>query len=114
MLHSYPDAPVRILPESCRELVFEDNQLLFLAEFSGTAEALCPRAILRRVLQKAASMGYEAYAALEYEFFVFNETPESIRTKRFRDLTPMTPDNFGYSILRNTVHAELYHQILKV
>lgn len=110
----YPDAHVRIIPHSCRELVFEDNQLLFIAEFAGNAEALCPRAVLRLVIDKAAQMGFEAYAALEYEFFMFDETPESVRLKGFRDLKPMTPDFFGYSIIRNTVHAELYHQILNM
>lgn len=108
----YPDASVRIIPSTCRELVFEDQQLLFMAEFAGAAEAICPRALLRRVVNKAAAMGYDAYAALEYEFFMFDETPESVRAKGFRNLQTMTPDNFGYSIIRNTVHADLYHQIL--
>ena len=110
----YPDAQVRILPETCRELIFEENQLLFMAEFNGPAEMICPRAVLRRVIQKATQMGFDALAALEYEFFMFNETPESIRTKNFQELLPITPDFFGYSILRNTVHAELYHQILNM
>lgn len=110
----YPDAEVRIIPSSCRDIVFENNQLLFLAEFQHKAEAICPRATLRRVINKAASMGFDAYAALEYEFFVFDETPESVRAKGFRNLNTMTPDNFGYSIIRNTVHAEFYHQILQM
>lgn len=93
----YPDASVRIIPSSCRDNVFEENQLLFLAEFSKEAEAICPRALLRRVLQKAKSMGYEAYAALEYEFFVFDESPDSVRAKGYRNLKTMTPDNFGLS-----------------
>jgi glutamine synthetase len=38
----YPDAPVRILPETCRDIVFEDNELLFMAEFAGSAAKLCP------------------------------------------------------------------------
>jgi glutamine synthetase len=108
----YPDANVRIIPSSCRELVVEDNQLLFLAEFAEKAEAICPRAVLKRVLEKAKNMGFDVYAALEYEFFVFDETSESVRAKGFRNLKTLTPDNFGYSILRNTVHAEFYHQIL--
>lgn len=108
----YPDASVRILPETCREIAFEENQLLFMAEFSGGAEAICPRATLRRVLNKAKAMGYSAQAAFEYEFFVFDETPDSVRAKGFRNLKPITPDNFGYSIIRNTVFAEFYHQIL--
>lgn len=110
----YPDASVRIIPSSCRDIVFEDNQLLFMAEFVGAAEAICPRAVLRRVIDKAASMGFDAFAALEYEFFVFDETPESVRAKGFRNLKTFTPDNFGYSIIRNTVHAEFYHQILNM
>lgn len=110
----YPDASVRIIPSSCREIVFEDNQLLFMAEFADDAEAICPRAMLRRIINKASSMGFDAFAALEYEFFVFDETPESVRAKGFRNLKTFTPDNFGYSIIRNTVHAEFYHQILNM
>ena len=110
----YPDTLVRILPETCRDLVFEENQLLFMAEFAGEAENLCPRALLPRMVNKADAMGFAAYAALEYEFFMFDETPDSIRAKGFRDLKPMTPDFFGYSMIRNTVHADLYHQILNM
>lgn len=110
----YPDTNVRIIPSSCRDIVFEDNQLLFIAEFSGRAEAICPRALLRRMVQKAASMGYEVLAALEYEFFVFDETPDTVRAKGYKNLKTITPDNFGYSIIRNTVNAEFYHQILNM
>ncbi len=110
----YPDAQVRIVPNSCRELVFEENQLLFMAEFAGAAEKICPRALLRRIIQKAEAMGFDAYAALEYEFFMFDETPDSVRAKGFRNLKTFTPDFFGYSIIRNSVHAELYHQILNM
>lgn len=109
----YPDAEVRIIPSSCRDLYLEDT-LLFLGEFSGAAEAICPRAVLRRVLHKAESMGFDAFGALEYEFFMFDETPDSVREKGYRNLKPLTPDNFGYSIIRNSVHAELYHQILEM
>jgi glutamine synthetase len=57
-------------------------------------------------------MGFSANAALEYEFFLFNETPKSVREKGFRNLEPFTPDNFGYSVLRGSVHHDLYAQIL--
>jgi len=108
----YPDAPVRIVPETCRALPFEDEMLLFIAEFSDSAEPLCPRATLNRVLNRARSLGYEVSAALEYEFFLFNETPDSVREKNYQNLTPISPDFFGYSVIRNSVHADLYHQIL--
>ena len=110
----YPDAPVRILPETCREIPFEDGMLLFIAEFADAAEEVCPRAALRRVVKLAEDMGLDAYAALEYEFFMFDETPESIREKGFRNLKPLSPGWFGYSMLRNSAYAELYHEILEL
>lgn len=108
----YPDAPVRILPDTCRELPEEPGMLLFLAEFAEQAEAVCPRACLRRVLEKASEMGFALRAAFEYEFFLFNETPDSVRDKGYRGLQPITPGNFGYSVLRNSVYAEQYHSLL--
>ncbi len=108
----YPDAPVRLLPASCREVPFEDNMLFFLGEFAGPAEALCPRAVLRRTVERARAMGFEPYAALEYEFFVFNETPHSLREKHYRNLAPMAPGFFGYSVLRNSVHSDFYQDLL--
>ncbi len=110
----YPDAPVRIVPDSCREIPFENDMLLFMAEFADHAEALCPRNLLRRIAAKAEELGFNAMAALEYEFFMFRETPQSAREKGFRNLDPLTPDWCGYSILRNSVHAELYQQILEM
>lgn len=110
----YPDAPVRILPHTCRDIPFEGDMLLFLAEFADQAEAVCPRACLRRVVDKARDMGLEPFGALEYEFFLFDESPVSAREKGFRNLKPFTPGWFGYSMLRNSVHAELYHEILDI
>jgi glutamine synthetase len=108
----YPDAPVRVIPESCREIPFEEGTLLFVAEFDGGAAAICPRNLLKRVIHRAQTMGYDPFAALEYEFFLFNETPQSIRDKGYKNLLPFTPDWFGYSMLRNSVHSDLYQQIL--
>nr|MDJ0991519.1 hypothetical protein [Desulfobacterales bacterium] len=108
----YPDAPVRILPESVRELPFEENTLFFLGEFAEAAEAFCPRGVLRRVLERARQMGFDPLAGFEYEFFLFEEDAHSVRTKRYRDLKPMAPGFFGYSVLRNSVHSEFYRELL--
>ena len=110
----YPDAPVRIIPESCRELPFEENGLFFLCDFTAPADTICPRSLLQRILEKASDMGFKAYGSLEYEFFVFDETPDSIRDKDYLELEPLAPDAFGYSIIRNTVAAEIYQEIIKV
>ena len=110
----YPDAQVRVLPETCRPLSLEDDTLLFLAEFSGEAEAICPRGVLRRVLESLAELGYGLRAGLEYEFFVFDETPRTAAEKRYRDLKPFTPGNFGYSVLRSSVHSAIYRELMQM
>jgi glutamine synthetase len=83
----YPDAQVRIIPESCT--------LLFLAEFDGAAADICPRRLLSRVIARAREMGFDPFAALEYEFFLFNETPQSIRDKGYKNLESLTPEEMA-------------------
>ena len=108
----YPDANARVLPATGRLLPFEGDIPFFLCELTDAAEAICPRGVLRRVIDKAASMGFAVSSAFEYEFFVFEETPESVRAKNYKDLKPLTPGFFGYSVLRSSVHAELYGDLL--
>jgi glutamine synthetase len=109
---AYPDATVRLLPETMRDIPFEPKTALFLGEFAGRAESVCPRGALRRVLERARGMGLAASAAAEFEFFMFEETPQSVRDKGYRDLKTMTPGAFGYSVLRSSVHSELYQELL--
>jgi len=109
---AYPDASIRVLPGTQREIPFEPKTALFLGEFAGPAEAVCPRGTLRRVLARAADMGYAVNAAAEFEFFLFQETPQTVREKGYRGLQTMTPGAFGYSVLRASVHADLYHELL--
>ena len=108
----YPDAPVRVLPDTARTIPFEGDMVLFLGEFAGAAEKICPRGTLRKVVERARAMGLEPVSSVEYEFFLFEETPDSVREKNYRGLKSITPGFFGYSMLRNSVHAEFYHELL--
>lgn len=108
----YPDAMVRIVPDSYRALPFEEDMPFFLAEFTDRAAALCPRRLLQRVLDRADGMGYAASAGVEYEFFAFEETARSVREKNYRNLVPYGEGNFGYSVIRNSVHADFYQLLL--
>ncbi len=109
---AYPDAPARILPDTCRELATEPGGLFFLSEFAPPADTVCPRAALRRVVERAKKLGFELRCGFEYEFFVFDETPHSIREKNYRNLKTISPGFFGYSVLRNSVYAEWYKDVL--
>ena len=109
---AYPDAGVRLIPETLRQIPFENDMPLILGEFTGAAEAICPRGLFRRVLARADDMGYTLKAAAEFEFFVFEETPHSVREKNYKNLNNLTPGFFGYSMLRSGVHSEIYQDLL--
>ena len=108
----YPDSQIKIIPETCRRLPFEPNTLLFLADFIGPCAKISPRTILQNVLNKAQAMGFVACSGFEYEFSVFAEDSNSVRAKNYRDMQPITPGNFGYSMLRSSTFAEFYQDLL--
>jgi len=109
----FPDAQFRLRVDTERWLP-DEGVPLFLGEFvtaDGGDHPLCPRTRLRQVLAKAAAAGIAVRLGFEYEFFVFAETPRSIREKRYRDLVPLTPGNFGYSILRASTQSTLFNEL---
>ena len=110
----FPDCPVTIDPTTARELPFEPGGLFFLGEMAGEGAAIDPRAAVGRILERLRSHGMTASAGFEYEFFIFEETPESVRAKGYHDLKPLAPGFFGYSGLRSLTHSELYNEILTV
>ena len=108
----YRDAPVRLDLSTLRRVPWEADTLLLVGSFEGAYQEICPRSVLTRTLAHAARLGFDVEAAFEYEFFLFDETPESVREKGYRNLKPVTPGMFGYSILRSSVHAELHHALM--
>lgn len=110
----FPDAPVSIDPTTARDTPLEGDMLLFLGNFTGKMSAVCPRSLLQRVIGKAADMGFSATAAAEFEFFVFDETPQSVRDKGYKNLKNLTPGWFGYSMLRSSVESDFYHALMKL
>ena len=108
----FPDANLRILPESGMILPFDNETVFFLSEFAGSAEAICPRGVLRRVLARASDMGFAVKAAMEFEFFMFEETSNGLHEKNFQNLRTLSQGSFSYSALRSLVHEDLYQDIL--
>lgn len=110
----FPDCAYRLDLGTLRWLPDEKDTPFFLAELvpppGATFHPICPRNILKRVLAAAADRGFEARMAFEYEFFLFNETPESAREKGYRNLRSFTPGMFGYSVLRTSVNSDLHQR----
>ena len=111
----FPDAPAKIDTSTYRNIPWEPNTALFIADFEyedGSHYPACPRQLLKKVLNNANDMGYKIKSAFEYEFFMFNETSHTIEEKNFENLIPFTPGMFGYSVIRNSVYSELYHDLI--
>ena len=110
----YPDTLAILDPSTVRHLPWEPRTAACLADFrhEGKAHPGCGRSLLRGVLERYAAKGWTPKVAVEFEFWLFKETPESVRDKHYRGLTPISPGMFGYSWLREGQHQELMHAIL--
>lgn len=111
----YPDAITRIDLSTMRLIPWEPGTALFLIDFyreDGSGLSISPRQVLERVLDRARTQGFGVKLAAEYEFWFFRETPQTLREKNFRGLTPLSPGMFGYSVLRASQNASLVLDIM--
>jgi glutamine synthetase len=111
----YPDAKARIDLDTMRPIPWEPETALFLIDFyrsDGSKLSISPRHVLERVLDRAASQGFGVKLAAEYEFWLFSENPQSLRDKNFRNLSPLSPGMFGYSVLRASQNSSLVLDIM--
>ncbi|MGY4158289.1 glutamine synthetase [Bradyrhizobium sp. USDA 4461] len=111
-LSAFGDADLRILSSTGRSVSYVGDHYLYLAEFMGTHETVCPRGVLRRVLRRAADHGYDCTAGFEFEFMLFKENADTIEDKPFGEWAPFTRGPFGYSIARSLAHQDLFGEIL--
>ena len=61
-----------------------------------------PRAILRKQVDRARAMGFEAMMATELEFYLFDNSYESLRDNNFTGLKPVSAYNEDYHIFQTT------------
>lgn len=112
----FPDALYRLDLTTERRLADEGGIPFFLGEFVArdgeSLHPICPRSRLKHLLNTAAGMGFGGKMAFEYEFFVFDETPHSIREKGYRNLKPLSPGAFGYSVLRTNTYSDLFNGLM--
>ena len=118
----FPDARARIDLSTYRTVPWEDDVPFFLGEFVWNGRnakepespyPLCPRQVLKRVLQRAEKLGVRPMCGMEFEWFNFAETPQSWADKRYANPTPLTPGMFGYSLLRASHGHEFFRAMLE-
>lgn len=113
--HGFPDALARIDLDTARRVPWDGDVPFFLGEFvgaDGTPSPICPRQTLRRVLARAARLGLQPMAGVEFEWFNFVETPHSWAAKKGVDPTTLTPGMFGYSLLRMADNRGFFNALM--
>ncbi len=112
----YPDGAAKIDLTTFRLIPWEPGTAFFLLDMctkAGDPLLLSPRQLFLHVLQEAAKRGYEAFFSAEYEFWLFDETAATLREKGFRNLKPLSPGMFGYSVLRASQNQQLVIDIME-
>ena len=109
----YPDAMAVIDPGTLRRVPWEDGLPFLLADFrEGDKDlGICPRGLLKKVIQQAVAEGYTAYFSQEFEWFNFIASSDDPARRSFQDLKPMTQGMFGYSILRASQNSTFFHEL---
>jgi glutamine synthetase len=111
----YPDAQARVDVSTGRVIPWEPDTAAFLLDFvnpDGSPYEAAPRQLLQKIGRRARELGFRPKFGAEYEYFIFRETPESLREKGFSNLTPLTPGMFGYSWILSSANASLVHAIV--
>lgn len=69
--------------------------------------AISPRAILKRQLARARTMGYDAMAATELEFYIFEQSYEALRDQGTDNLSLISAYNADYHLFQTTKEEPL-------
>ncbi|MDX2020011.1 MAG: glutamine synthetase family protein [Deltaproteobacteria bacterium] len=111
----YPDALARPDLSTFRRVPWDNHVPFFLADFEdaqGAPLAICPRKLLRQVIERTKAAGFEAKTGMEFEWFNFIETPQSWKDKHFTNPQPITPGMFGYSLLRTSRNLPFFNALM--
>jgi glutamine synthetase len=111
----YPDVHAALDPRTLRFIPWEPGVAALLCDFhddAGRDHPACPRSLLKRVIERASRMGFTPKIGAEYEFFLFQETRDTLEEKGYRSLLPLDPGMFGYSWVRTGQDAPLMRDIL--
>jgi len=106
----FHDSLLRVDLESRCAMPWEapGDETLYLAEFTGDAEAFCPRSTLRRVLARAETMGIVPKYGFELEFTLFNETTESLAEKGYDNLQTATNHPSHDLLIYQSLQSDFY------
>ena len=104
---AFIDRPATLFADTIRTYPFAERSVLCLADFTGEFGRRTPRNVCLDQIAKAASLGFDVFSAFEFEFFVFDETAETMKAKNYRDLTHFAQGNRTYSLQTAALYGDL-------
>lgn len=111
----YPDQLVQLDPATERNVPWDNSVPFFLGHFVKSDLSpldICPRQTLRRVIERAEAMGFTAKNGMEFEWFNFRETAQSLDEKGYIRPEPITPGMFGYSLIRAGQERDYFNALM--
>ena len=112
-LADFHDDTLTVDEDSARRLPWSKpgHDVLVLSHFRGDTSAICPRALLSRVLARASDAGFAPKYGLEIEYTLFAESHEQARAKGYRGLTTATMHKSHDLLLYQAVQTEWYEAV---
>jgi glutamine synthetase len=110
----YPDTLALLDRKTLRKIPWEPGVVAMLCDFHvspNKPHPACPRSLLKRAIRRANKHDLEPMIGVEFEFFFYRETRETLAEKGFRNLQPLDPGMFGYSWVRTGQDAELMRDV---
>lgn len=90
------------------------NVLCDTVDLEGNALPVCPRTLLRRVVDAVADEGFVVKAAFEIEAMIFSDDFASARAKHYANLTPLShPAHLGYLHLNSRQQLAYIDEVIR-
>lgn len=107
----FVDEAVTVDPDSIRPYPFEADAYLAIGDYSGASAAISPRAVLKRLVEKAGEMGLEPFGGFEFEVIYLEEDGESLRAKGWRDVEAAMLHNRCWSAVAPAADADFLKHV---
>ncbi len=112
--NQFRDAELRLMADSYRDFPMDGDKmgLILVGELIDEFRAYCPRALLSEELTRYANLGLTPYGAFEFEWYMFEETRNSILNKTPGDLKVREGFEWFYSFVNQVVDNPLYREVI--
>ena len=103
--------------DTFRIVPWEERTAAVICDYAhedGRPLEVSPRQVLRRLIDRASALGYDARMAAEFEVRLFREDQQSLRAKAYTDLQPLNPGLNCYSIHHASIDEDVVGRIRRL